>query len=194
MQLLHSIVTFITTLSLLEIVVYIIIFTVGACFVLLAFLVFRYKTLAILSFIVGLAIIILLPFGMRYFMQERLYKVETTISKDSVLQYVNTYFLDAKVSNVGIENINYCDVGIHILRPSSTQFGFYKGKVLDFLRPLAIFNERFNMDLKVGESENITLQLNNFRYRDFPRKVYVQCHGVNIQGQLKEVKQKVKGL
>ncbi|PAF43281.1 DUF2393 family protein [Helicobacter sp. 11S02629-2] len=194
MQIFHSIEIFLMTLSLLEIVVYIIIFSIGACFVLLALLVFKYKTLSILSFILGIVIILLIPFAMRYFMQERLYKIETSISKDTVLRYVNTYYLDANVTNVGMADISYCEVGVHILRSSSTKFGAYKGKVLDFFRPLAVFKDRFNMDLKVGKSENISLQLNNFKYRDFPREVYIQCHGVNLKDQLKEIKERVKGL
>lgn len=152
----------------------------GMCFIFLSFIAFRRKILSIPLFIIGFSIMIALPFAMRYFMEERFYKIEISKSYDSVYNYSDVYQYIAKVTNIGKRNIAGCIISHQVLYDTSNDQSMidkYKHMLLNYVKPKKIYNLDINLDLKVGQTIELTDLIEDYPHRGEPYVTKVECYG-----------------
>ncbi|RDU67526.1 hypothetical protein CQA53_00450 [Helicobacter didelphidarum] len=154
------------------------------CLIFLSFLTFRKRIISILCFLLGFTLIIAIPFVVRYFLEERLYKVEIKKAYDSVYNYSEVYQYIANITNVGKRNIAGCIMSHQILYDTSKTSGFTKIKyiALNYAKPKYVYNKEIPMDLKVGQSVDISEVMENYPYRGEPYTTKIECYGVKKYG------------
>lgn len=151
----------------------------GMCFIFLSFIAFRKKFISIPLFLLGFAIMIAIPFAMRYFMEERFYKISIEKSYDSVYNYSDVYQYIGEITNVGKRNIAGCVFSHQILYDTSKETGIikYKHLILNYIKPKQVYNKDIPMDLKVGQSVKISEVMEDYSHRGEPYITKIECYG-----------------
>lgn len=149
------------------------------CFIFLSFIAFRKKFISIPLFLLGFIMMLALPFIIRYCMEERFYKIEIERAYDGVYNYSDVYQYIATVTNVGKRNISGCVVSHQILYDVSKESGInkYKYMLLNYVKPKRTYNKDIPMDLKVGQSIEISEVMEDYPYRGEPYITRVECYG-----------------
>lgn len=152
---------------------------IALCFVFLSFIFFRRKIISVPLFLIGFALMIALPFLVRYVLEQRFYKVETDISYNKVYNYSDVYQYIAEITNVGKRHIAGCVFSHQILYDTSKDSGMtkYKHILLNYVKPRHIYNKDIPMDLQVGQSVKINEIMEDYKHRDEPFITKIECYG-----------------
>ncbi|STQ86600.1 DUF2393 domain-containing protein [Helicobacter muridarum] len=153
------------------------------CFMFLSFIAFRYKIISVALFFIGFVAVICLPFVMRYIMDEIFYKIDIKVQYDRILRYSDIYKYNATITNIGKRNISGCIISHNILYETQNQslINKYKNMLLNYIKPKKTYMKNIPMDLKVGQSLDVSLQsqefIDEYPYRDQKHETKIECYG-----------------
>lgn len=152
---------------------------IAMCFVFLSFISFRKKFISIPLFLLGFCMIIAIPFAMRYFMEERFYKIEKDVAYDRTYNYSDVYQYIATITNVGKRNIAGCVFSHEILYDTDKEQGLkkYKNMALNYIKPKKVYIRDIPMDLKVGQSVRISEVMENYKHKGEKYRTKIECYG-----------------
>lgn len=175
----EQILNFISYFHLYDLILFASFALIAMCFVFLSFISFRRKIISIPLFLLGFCIIIAIPFAMRYFMEERFYKIEKEIAYDRTYNYSDVYQYIATITNVGKRNIAGCVFSHQILYDADNEQGItkYKHKILNLVKPKKVYNRDIPMDLKVGQSIKISEVMENYAHKGEKYITKIECYG-----------------
>lgn len=170
---------FISNFSLYDISLMLVLCFIAMCFMFISLVILKRKMISFFIFSIGLFIIFAMPFTMKYFMEEKFYKVEVDFFKEQYLAYVPIYYLDVNVKNIGQRKISGCYITHTILYDTDTNdmLQNYRNTLLNYLRPRHIFTKNEKVTIVPGESKVINLHLNNYKYQKSKHINKVQCYG-----------------
>lgn len=175
----EQILDFIAYFHLYDLILFAAFTLIAMCFVFLSFISFRKKLVSIPLFLLGFCIIIAIPFAMRYFMEERFYKIEKDVAYDRTYNYSDVYQYIATITNVGKRNISGCVFSHQILYDIDNGHGFtkYKHMALNYIKPKKIYNRDIPMDLKVGQSVRISEVMEDYDHKGEKYITKIECYG-----------------
>lgn len=175
----EQILDFIAYFHLYDLILFAAFTLIAMCFVFLSFISFRKKLISIPLFLLGFCIIIAIPFAMRYFMEERFYKIEKEVAYDRTYNYSDVYQYIATITNVGKRNIAGCVFSHQILYDTENEQGLtkYKHMLLNYIKPKKIYNRDIPMDLRVGQSVRISEVMENYAHKGQKYTTKVECYG-----------------
>lgn len=174
-----QILNFISYFHLYDLILFASFALISMCFIFLSFILFRKKIFSIPLFLLGFCMIIAIPFAMRYFMEERFYKIEKDVAYDRTYNYSDVYQYIATITNVGKRNIAGCVFSHQILYDVDNDHGItkYKNIILNYVKPKKIYNRDIPMDLKVGQSVNISEVMENYAHKGQKHITKIECYG-----------------
>ncbi|TLD98204.1 DUF2393 family protein [Helicobacter trogontum] len=175
----EQILNFISYFHLYDLILFASFALIAMCFVFLSFISFRKKIISIPLFLLGFCFIVAIPFAMRYFMEERFYKIDKEIAYDRTYNYSDVYQYIATITNVGKRNIAGCVFSHQILYDTDNEQGMtkYKHIILNYIKPKKVYNRDIPMDLKVGQSVNISEVMENYAHKGEKYITKVECYG-----------------
>lgn len=175
----EQILNFISYFHLYDLILFAAFTLISMCFVFLSFISFRKKLISIPLFLLGFFIIIAIPFAIRYFMEERFYKIEKDVAYDQTYNYSDVYQYIATITNIGKRNIAGCVFSHQILYDTDKENGLikYKHLALNYIKPKKIYNRDIPMDLKVGQSVRISEVMENYAHKGEKYITKVECYG-----------------
>lgn len=152
---------------------------IAMCFVFLSFISFRKKFISIPLFLLGFCMMIAIPFAMRYFMEERFYKIEQEVAYDRTYNYSDVYQYISTITNVGKRNIAGCVFSHQILYDTDSESGItkYKHMILNYVKPKKVYNKDIPMDLKVGQSVRISEVMEGYAHKGEKHVTKIECYG-----------------
>ncbi len=175
----EKILNFISYFHIYDLILFSAFLLIAMCFIFLSFIAFRKKFISIPFFLLGFAVIIAIPFAIKYFMEERFYKIEKEISYDNTYNYSDVYQYIADIKNVGRRNISGCVFSHEILYDTSKDSGFtkYKHMLLNYIKPKKVYSKDIPMDLKVGQSVHISEVMEDYKHKGEPYITKIECYG-----------------
>ncbi len=175
----EQILDFIAYFHLYDLILFAAFALIAMCFIFLSFISFRKKFISIPLFLLGFCIIIAIPFAMRYFMEERFYKIEKDVIYDRTYNYSDVYQYIATITNVGKRNIAGCVFSHQILYDTEHEHGItkYKHMLLNYIKPKKAYNKDIPMDLKVGQSVRISEVMENYEHKGENYITKIECYG-----------------
>ncbi len=175
----EKIIDFISYFHLYDLILFSAFLLLAMCFIFLSFIFFRRKFISIPFFLLGFGIIIAIPFAIKYFMQERFYKIEKEITYDNTYNYSDVYQYIAEIKNVGRRNIAGCIFSHQILYDTDNEVGVtkYKHILLNYIKPKKVYTRDIPMDLKVGQSIKISEVMENYKHKGSKYITKIECYG-----------------
>lgn len=170
---------FISHFALYDILLFITFILIASCIFFLAFICMRRKLLFIPLTFLGFASIISIPFISRYFMEEKFYKIHLEFKRDELLRYIDVYYIDVEVKNVGSKVINNCIITRSILYDDKVESPIqkYRNIALNYLKPLYTYKEVFKEKIDINETKKFHMTINNYKHRKYNGISRVECHG-----------------
>ncbi len=152
-------------------------FIIFFIFFLLGLLLAGRKILPHLMFFLATAVFIFAPIGLQMSMQKFLYTTEAHITESKRLLYIDAFFLQGQITNVGFSPFSVCEASVSVLRDGILRF-------LNPVFPLEKYSKTIKMPLKPGESAEFSVVLDNFSTQlPFEYRVDIDCH--NVSGLIK---------
>ncbi|WP_394968180.1 DUF2393 family protein [uncultured Helicobacter sp.] len=113
------------------------------------------------------------PFLLQFCMQHFLYKTDIHILQSKRLEYINAFFIQAKVTNTGFAPFITCEVSVDILHD-----GFLKP--LSRVYPKKHYKQTIPLQLQPNQSDEFQLIFDNFTPTPpFDYTLYIDCHNSN---------------
>ncbi|WP_394953847.1 DUF2393 family protein [uncultured Helicobacter sp.] len=126
-----------------------------------------------LFFFLSIVLFIGAPFLLQFCMQHLLYKTDVEVLQSKRLEYIDSFFVQANVSNVGFAPFSLCEVSVDILHDGILKF-------LSPIYPKHHYKQIVPLHLKPSQSQEIQLIFNNFTPKlPFEYTLYIDCHSSN---------------
>lgn len=152
-------------------------FIIFLIFFLLGLLLAGRKVFPQLMFFFATAIFIFAPIALQMVMQRFLYTTEVNITESKRLAYIDAFFLQGRITNVGFSPFSVCEASVSVLREGILEF-------LNPIFPLERYSKTINMPLKPKESGEFSVVFDEFSTQlPFKYRIDIDCH--NISGLIK---------
>ena len=152
-------------------------FIIFLIFFLLGLLLAGRKIVPQLMFFFTTAIFISAPFALQMAMQRFLYTIEVNITESKRLAYIDAFFLQGSITNVGFAPFSVCESSVSVLREGILAF-------FNPIFPAEKYSKTIKMPLKPGESGEFSVVLDDFSAQlPFKYSINIDCH--NVSGLIK---------
>lgn len=148
-------------------------FVVFVLFFMLGLLLRGRRFISKFFFFLSAMLFVAAPFGLQFCMQHLLYTTQIEVIQSKRLEYIDSFFVQAKVTNIGFVPFSLCEVSVDIphdgiLKPLSTIY------------PKHHYKQIIPMHLAPGESQEFQLIFNDFTPTlPFEYTLYIDCHNSN---------------
>lgn len=164
---------FFDTFAFYEIALMSALFVVFLLFFMLGLLLRGRKFFPKFFFFLSVVLFIGTPFLLQFCMQRVLYKTDVEVLQSKRLEYIDSFFVQANIKNIGFAPFSLCEVSVDILHDGLL-------KPLSAIYPKHHYTQTIPLILTPGQSQEFQLIFNDFTPTlPFDYALYIDCHNSN---------------
>jgi len=137
------------------------IFVLLLLFVLILLLARKKPKLAAWLALLSTILIIVAPFGIKYFLDQSVRKVEVLTQKVVKLNFANSLVVSGKIINEGNVDFHSCKIDAKVIRYDPNKFKF----AINSLKPIRSISKIIDKNLTIGDTIPFKMVFENFNYK-----------------------------